>query len=149
MARIYIITSAGKMRSRKTTLFWQEDEEGHIPYGKLSYFLNPEYSVRRERRPFWHFFLILPMFLLPPEEETSFFFHEGNPQGIDIRTDPLLQTLMNPKTSAAITRFKKNHALGEIAHPRKAEPLMLLLILSVGANIALAIAIALRSLGKA
>jgi len=131
--------------SRVTGKSWGPDESGWITWGAGRYRIDPDYFERRPYRPIWHFMLLLPLFFLEKPERMSIHFYMGDPQPRNMNIDPVLDCLVTTGTAAGIHRERKQRTINDFTFPRKSDPVFFILILSVMANIALAIGLALKT----
>ena len=131
--------------SRVTSRSWGPDEHGWISWGSGHYRIDPDYFQRRPYRPFWHFMFLFPLLMERPER-MSIHFHVGDPQPRNMHIDPVLDNLVTTGTATGIHRERKQTTINDFTFPRKSNPIMMLLILSILGNVILAIAVALKSI---
>jgi hypothetical protein len=143
--QIYMHTRDRRQLTRKTSRSWQPDEDGWISWGTRSYRVDPDYFERLPYRPIWHFMFLLPLLLLERPERMSIHFNVGDPQPRNMQLDPVLDNLVTTGTAEGIHRIGKQRTVNDFTFPRKSDPIMMILILSVAANIALAIGLAIKS----
>ena len=144
--QVYLHTADRRQLGRRTSRGWDVDPEGWIEWRDRRYHIDPEYFERVSFRPIWHYMFFFPLFLFGRQERMSIHFNEGDPQPRNMAMDPVLDNLVTTGTAAAIYRIGKQTTVNDFTFPRKKDPLMTMLILSIAANVMLGIVLALRSI---
>lgn len=142
--QVHMHTPDRRHLSRNTFRGWDVDANGWITWGDMRYRVDPEYFERRPYRPFWHFMFLFPL-LMPRREMMSISYVQGDPQPRKPWVDPVLDNLVTTGTAGGIFRLGKQRTVNDFTFPRKADPIMMLLILSILGNIILIIVVALKS----
>ena len=137
--RVYLVLKDGKCLYRR----FRGAVQGQIvwsPHGTFR--VDPEMYTRMERRPVWHYMLIIPLLMpsfFPKPEEWAITFNEGetNPHNMRLLPEEAVKRVSG-KTAEGIRQATIADGVRDLLQPKK-DMMMLLLMLSVGANIILAI----------